>query len=419
MHRVLISEGSSLSARQIITALGMAGYRIGVCDPNPRCLGRYSRYVTQYYRSPAAGREPERYFDFVAGVLRRDHWEVLLPAHEQAFLFARERSKLPPTAALASAEFLSFIQVQGKSALTRTLARLELPQPAAHIVKTQQELMAESSFPFYLKADYGTAATHVWCIHNAEELQTEVAELVTSGLVDGVREFVVQEAVAGPLERVQAVFDRGRLVACHVYRQVLAGPGGGDIAKIQVDGAAVRQYVERLGEALNWSGALSLDYILREEDERPVFIDANPRLVEPMNAVFSGVNLAEILVRVSLGEEPKGPDEHPQRRANTHAADGVARRGGAEEEPVRRARRADTRFDRPGRLQRQPRGAFAAGNRSQMPVSARQCAGAAVAKTGCGRLDSREHDRRVFHEPVSSGEARARVIFFSIASRIR
>lgn len=307
MHRVLISEGSSLSARQIITALGMAGYRIGVCDPNPRCLGRYSRYVTQYYRSPAAGREPERYFDFVAGVLRRDHWEVLLPAHEQAFLFARERSKLPPTAALASAEFLSFIQVQGKSALTRTLARLELPQPAAHIVKTQQELMAESSFPFYLKADYGTAATHVWCIHNAEELQTEVAELVTSGLVDGVREFVVQEAVAGPLERVQAVFDRGRLVACHVYRQVLAGPGGGDIAKIQVDGAAVRQYVERLGEALNWSGALSLDYILREEDERPVFIDANPRLVEPMNAVFSGVNLAEILVRVSLGEEPKGP----------------------------------------------------------------------------------------------------------------
>jgi len=31
------------------------------------------------------------------------------------------------------------------------------------------------------------------------------------------------------------------------------------------------------------------------------FIDANPRLVEPMTGVYSGVNLADILVRVSLG----------------------------------------------------------------------------------------------------------------------
>ncbi len=306
MHRVLISEGSSLSARQIVTALGMAGYRIGVCDPNPRCLGRYSRYVTQYYRSPVAGREPEKYFDFVAGVLRRDHWDVLLPTHEQAFLFSRERSRIPPTTAIALAEFLSFVQVQGKSALTRTLARLELPQPAAHIVRTQSELLAESCFPFYLKADYGTAATAVWRIGDAVELQARVAELVESGLIDGAMEFVVQEAVEGPLERVQAVFDGGRLVACHQYRQALAGPGGGDIAKIQVVRPAVREHVEKLGEALDWSGALSLDYILRGEEEQPVFIDANPRLVEPMNATFSGLNLAEILVRVSLGEEIKG-----------------------------------------------------------------------------------------------------------------
>ncbi|MGA2570041.1 MAG: hypothetical protein ABSF23_05940 [Terracidiphilus sp.] len=306
MHRILISEGSSLSARQIITALGMAGYRVGVCDPNPRCLGRFSRYVTQYYRSPVAGREPERYFDFVAGVLRRDHWDVLLPAHEQAFLFSREKSRIPTTAAIALAEFLSFVQVQGKPALTRTLARLGLPQPTSHIVRTQAELLAESCFPFYLKADYGTASTAVWCIRDDGELQTRVAELAEGGLIDGVRGFVVQEPVEGPQERVQAVFDRGRLVACQAYRQALAGPGGGDIAKLQVERPAIRQCVEKLGEALAWSGALSLDYILRGKEETPVFIDANPRLVEPMNAVFSGLNLAEILVRVSLGEEVKG-----------------------------------------------------------------------------------------------------------------
>ena len=54
--RVLVSEGSSLSAREAITALGMAGHRVGVCDPDPLCLGRFSRFVTHYYRCPPIGK---------------------------------------------------------------------------------------------------------------------------------------------------------------------------------------------------------------------------------------------------------------------------------------------------------------------------------------------------------------------------
>jgi hypothetical protein len=46
--RVLVSESSSLSAQEAITALGMAGHQVGVCDPDPLCLGRFSRFVTRY-----------------------------------------------------------------------------------------------------------------------------------------------------------------------------------------------------------------------------------------------------------------------------------------------------------------------------------------------------------------------------------
>jgi hypothetical protein len=38
--------------------------------------------------------------------------------------------------------------------------------------------------------------------------------------------------------------------------------------------------------------------------ENPFFIDANPRLVEPMNALLSGVDLAGVLLEVSLGRSP-------------------------------------------------------------------------------------------------------------------
>lgn len=297
--RVLVSEGSSLSGRQAITALGMADYRIGVCDPDPLCIGRFSHFVTHYYQCPAVGKDPWGYLWFVIEVLAKGQWDVLLPTHEQAFLFSRERSHIPRGVAFALAEFSSFLQVQGKSGLVETLSHLSIPQPVSRVIQTQAELEHETRFPFYLKADYATASTAIWRIHTIEELQSRSSLLFSLAETDGSQRLVVQEPAKGVLERVQAIFDRGKLVASHGYRQRAEGLRGGDIAKVCVSRPVVQSYVERLGAHLQWHGALSLDYIFQEDRGIPLFIDANPRLVEPMNAVFCGVNLAEILVQVS------------------------------------------------------------------------------------------------------------------------
>lgn len=300
--RVLVSEGSSLAAREIITALGLAGHRVGVCDPNAFCLGRFSRFVSHFYRCPAVGDDPRAYLDFVIAIAGRGEWDVLFPTHEQAFLFSRERAHIPSAIALAVADFESFNQIQGKAALVNTLTRLSLPQPYSRVIRTGKELESWSRYPFYLKANYTTASKAVWRIQNVEELKSRISELTSQDLLDGRREFVVQDQVEGTLERVQAVFDRGKLVAIHGYQQVIQGPGGGDIAKISLLRPIARHHLERLGEELQWHGALSMDYIFRADGQGPAFIDANPRLIEPMNAVFSGVNLADILVRVTTGQ---------------------------------------------------------------------------------------------------------------------
>ncbi|MDB5635877.1 MAG: hypothetical protein JWP51_785 [Bradyrhizobium sp.] len=74
--------------------------------------------------------------------------------------------------------------------------------------------------------------------------------------------------------------------------------------KISVVAREVRDTVERIGQALNWHGALSFDYIRDDATGTPHFIDANPRLVEPMNAWLSGIDLLGALLRISLGETP-------------------------------------------------------------------------------------------------------------------
>jgi len=73
----------------------------------------------------------------------------------------------------------------------------------------------------------------------------------------------------------------------------------------------------RMGERLEWHGALSLDYILQADI--PLYIDCNPRLVEPMSAFLAGLDLTDILLRVSRGEEVSSAGSS-QQSVRTHSA---------------------------------------------------------------------------------------------------
>ncbi len=301
--KILLSEGSSLSAREAITALGLASHRVEIISHDSLCLGRFSRFVNRVHIAPASGADPDGYLAAALNIVKRRSIDVLLPVHEQAYLFAAAREQLPGGLAIAVADFDAFEQVQSKASLAELLTRLRVPQPRTEVVRTVSDFAASRPFPFFVKAAFGTASTGVWRIGNERQrdallLQLEQQRAFAEGLL-------VQNAATGALERTQVVFDHGRLVACHIYRQVAEGPGGGDVLKLSVNRKDVRAIVETIGDALKWHGALSFDYIRDDASAVPYFIDANPRLVEPMNAWLSGVDLAGALLQVSLGEAPK------------------------------------------------------------------------------------------------------------------
>jgi biotin carboxylase len=247
--------------------------------------------------------DPLGYLEFVVELIAHEGSAVLLPTHEQAYLFASARDRLPLAVGVALPSFESFERVQTKAEFSRLLIELALPHPRTELVTSSQELIEAGLYPAYIKTAIGTASRGVRLVRNAMELGRRKAELESEGAFENP--VLVQEALTGWVERAQAIFDRGRLVASHAYRQVAAGPGGGDIIKISVRRPVVRRHLAVLGERLNWHGALSVDYILEERTNSPYYIDCNPRLVEPVNATLSGVPLAETLVRLSLGESPQ------------------------------------------------------------------------------------------------------------------
>jgi hypothetical protein len=300
--RVLLSEGGSTSARQAITVLGLAGHHVEICDPAPLCLGRFSRFVRAVHRCPPLRRDPAGYLDYVTELLAACRFDVLLPIHEQGLAFARAVARIAALTGVALPSYASYRSAVTKAGFSRLLKTLGLPQPPTRIVTSEAELREAARPPCVIKTSVGTASRGVWRVINQATLDRAVRELVASDGFAG--EVLVQDFVAGRIEHAQAVFDRGALLALHAYRQVASGAGGGPARKLSTRSDEIRQDVATIGAALRWHGALSFDLIRPVNDARPLYIDCNPRLVEPMSAQLAGLDLVDLLLRLSLGEHP-------------------------------------------------------------------------------------------------------------------
>jgi carbamoylphosphate synthase large subunit len=232
--KILLSEGSSLSSREAITALGLAGHRVDLVSSDPMCLGRFSRFVRRVHRAPASGADPDGYLAAVIETVKTDHIDALMPVHEQAYLFAAARKQLPDGLGIALAEFETFEQVQSKASFADLLTRLNVTQPKTELVRSADEFAGERPYPFFVKAAFGTASAGVWRVSDARRRDALLLQLEQHNDNAFAEGLLVQAAVTGSLERTQAVFDHGRLVASHIYRQVVEGPGGGDVLKVSV-----------------------------------------------------------------------------------------------------------------------------------------------------------------------------------------
>src|SRR5262249_56827394 len=99
---------------------------------------------------------------------------------------------------------------------------------------------------------------------------------------------IAQARAPGQYGQVQALFDHGRLVAAHTSVQAGRGIGGSAAARLSVDHPSARFWAAAVGEKLGWHGGLTMDYF--HQDGEPVFIECNPRTVEPGNAAANGGN---------------------------------------------------------------------------------------------------------------------------------
>ena len=301
--KILLSDGSGLTARQVAGRLADAGHRVEVLSPDGLCLCRFTRHVRRVHRVPGYGADPLGWLDAALAVYRAGGFDVLFPTQEQVAALSHAAGRLAGGGIrTAVPPFEAVRAVQDKVSASATLGALGLPQPPTAFVGSADDLRAWRSFPVFIKVPIGTATTSVRRIGSAAALRSAAAELEAAGVFAGGG-VVAQEPAAGPLVMAQSVFARGDMVAAHANLRVREGAGGGASHKRSLDQPAeVIKHLGSLGRSLRWHGGLSADAIATQMG--PVFIDVNPRLVEPGNAWRSGVDLTGALLDVACAGQP-------------------------------------------------------------------------------------------------------------------
>jgi glutathione synthase/RimK-type ligase-like ATP-grasp enzyme len=293
--RILLSEGSGLTSRQVATRLGNLGHHVELLSSSLLPLTRFTRHAHKVHRVPRFGRDPLGWFEAANAVSRARAIDVLFPTQEQVAILSACHRALG--VATVVPEFASLRRVQDKISASLTLRQLNIPQPEFIVVRSLADLEKLTTFPVFAKRPISTASSGVRRAVSPVELRMAATAL---GL--GASELLVQTESSGPLAMVQAIADNGRLVAHHANMRVREGVSGGAAIKESVNLPSAAEQLQKLVGALHWHGALSLDVIVTKTG--PVVIDVNPRLVEPMNAYFAGVDLVAAMLDLARQGHP-------------------------------------------------------------------------------------------------------------------
>ncbi|WP_319477736.1 VTT domain-containing protein [Marispirochaeta aestuarii] len=292
--KVLLSEGSSLTSRETLTSLCNSGYIIDIITSAKRPMTLFSKWKNKLIFTYNVNENPHEYLTHVSKLINSGAYEALIPTHETAWLFSEGRRYFSSENVLPVAAPASFHMVQSKISFAELADSLCIPHPRWNIV--QENMAVTISCPYWIKDEYGTAGCSVYKISDDRD-KKKIADM----LLAGKNRLMAQEHIEGRYGQVQAVFNKGKMLAVHTSMQRGSGAGGSAAARISVQYPEAQKHMEVLGTDLAWHGSITLDFI--EKNDVPYFIECNPRMIEPANATQAGINFPELLIKISSGGE--------------------------------------------------------------------------------------------------------------------
>jgi len=273
-------------------AFSQAGWTVTVADSLAQPLSRFSRAAEHFVRLPEPRHDPDAWIEALAGVIRQQAIDLLLPTCEEVFYLAHGLERLRPLCRVFTSYFELLHRLHHKgdfAAMTQGWDVAAPPTRALYDLAAVQALAAEHD-ALVFKPAYSRFASQTLIRPSPAQL----AKVRPSAEAP----WVAQQFVPGQEYCSFSVLVDGQLRAHSSYQPRYRVGRGSGIYFHSCAPAPIRAFLEQFGRATGYTGQVGFDFI---EDRQGRFhvLECNPRAT-------SGVHLFDdqrVQLVAALGNE--------------------------------------------------------------------------------------------------------------------
>lgn len=299
--RVFVTDGHYKHALTIVRSLGSKGIVVDAGSTTRYAVSFYSKYVHSKYLYPDPKGHPSRFFNFLDEVIKKQHYDVLLPVgYYTTLATARFKDQFHEHVAIPVAGY-DWLRLAANKAKTLELAReMGIPAPKTIICKNSEsvkEAVRELEFPVVIKSALETGTTRY--ARGLNELIQKCKLLPNSSK----RAFIIQEYIPGEGYGFFALFNQGKLRAMFMHKRIREYPasGGPSTSAEGIYEPELKELGIKLLESLTWHGVAMVEFRKDFRDNEYKLMEINPKFWGSLDlAIASQVDFPYLVCKMAL-----------------------------------------------------------------------------------------------------------------------
>lgn len=294
---VLISGARAPVALHLARLFSQAGHQVILVDHLKHPLAAASRLDVEYQLIPAFATEPDAAFASLSEIITRNGIKLVIPTCEEALHLGAIWAQNDMSVELFAPDFALLNRVHNKFRFIELCAEIGLDVPKTHLINNESERERHEAFSSKL------VFKPVWSRFGSNVLIRPDAARLRQIKPSAEMPWIAQEYHSGTELCVYAVARRGRIVALSVYRGLVHAGLGAAVCFEPVDADVARPFVERFVQTTDWTGQISFDLILTE-DERVIPLECNPRATSGLHFFTKASTFTQALLSGNAIVEP-------------------------------------------------------------------------------------------------------------------
>ncbi len=289
---VLIPDGESNLALQVLRCLAQVpSLRVDILSSDPLSLVRFSKYRSKYLMHKAPDDSKEK-FEIICNAIKKTNADVVLPVDVPVTrLIASYKDLLEPLAALPPIASPEQIDIAGdKGLLAGFLLQNNIPTPDSVVYRNNEKVnwdILKLAFPVLAKPRVARGGEGIKIFNRLSELKDYFNSECHP------ENYVIQTCIDGYDIGCSVLCKNGEILAYTMEKRILP-PDVPFAPRTGIDffyDDQVYKIVQRLMQALNWSGVANIDLRYDEADGLPKVLEINTRYWGNLiGSLISGVN---------------------------------------------------------------------------------------------------------------------------------